>query len=428
MSTAHRDPEPRLLPTALLGEVRSRFLHVDHCPIVDKPRVFLESGGGSLKLKTALAASALMAGYPDQDGRDNDASRHLVGIMNKGREDLRLFFGASGGHVISGETGTMLLWRFVRDVALSAAPGPFVSSTLEHPASYDAAGYWAGRTGRERISINLDIHAGNVSPEAYAAKVTPDTRLATVIHTSQLTGLHVDLHGIVAAIRAKAPDCFIIVDGIQNAPHGRVDIDSYGVDAYVFSAYKTFSRLALGFAWMSDRLNAVPHEKPHGKKDYVWEIGSRDFGIYAAHTAVVDYLAWLGGHFTQTNNRRELVLAGADAMAAHEKALVQLLIFGDAQTPGVVRHSGCTLVGPANLDNRQGIVSFGVKGFTAPELVRLFAAKGIRVHARVDDEYSGHILADLGLKDALRVSLCHYNSPEEIRACLRALYEIAPPQ
>ena len=85
-----------------------------------------------------------------------------------------------------------------------------------------------------------------------------------------------------------------------------------------------------------------------------------------------------------------------------------------------------TLIGPRELTNRQGIVSFGLKGFTAPELVRKFAEHDIRVHARIDDEYSGHILADLGMKDCLRVSLCHYNSPAEIGEFLRALRKISP--
>jgi selenocysteine lyase/cysteine desulfurase len=420
------DPLPKFLPDALLDGIRSRFLHVDTCPITKKPRVFLESGGGSLKLKTAIEASAHLAGIPDQEARDNDASRYVTAAITKGREDLRLFVGAADGQVISGESGTMLLWRIIRDVAMTQGPGPFLSSTLEHPASHDPAGYWAERTGRARTDIHLDIKGGTVTAADYAKAVTPDTRLATIIHTSQLTGLHVDLHAIVRAIRAVAPDCFVIVDGIQNAPHGRVEVDTYGADAYVFSAYKVFSRLSHGFAWLSPRLVAIPHERPHGKKDYVWEKGSRDPGIYASHSAVVDYFEWVGGHFTGSADRRTRVLAAADAMAAHEKALVGLLINGDAHVKGLLAHPGVTLVGPPDLANRQGIVSFGLKGFTAPELVQQFAAHDIRVHARVDDEYSGHILADLGMKDCLRVSLCHYNSPAEIRAALTALYAISP--
>jgi selenocysteine lyase/cysteine desulfurase len=419
------DIAPKLFPAALSREIRAQFHHVDTCPVTDRPRIFFENGGGSLKLKTAIARSAEISAIPDQEQRDNEASRYLTKILNDGRADLRLFFGASSGQVISGETGTLLLWRFIRAVALSAPPGPFLSSSLEHPASFDSAKHWADGTQRARITIKLDIRSGTVTPDDYAKAVTPDTRLATVIHTSQLTGLHVDLPGIVAAIRRVAPECFVIVDGIQNAPHGRVEVERYGADAYVFSAYKTYSRLAVGFAWLNDRLARVPHEHMHGKSDTVWELGSRDFGVYAAHSAVVDYLAWLGGHFTRDTDRRTRALAAADAMAAHEKGLVKLLLFGDGKRPGLTQNNKVTLIGPADLRDRQGIVSFGLAGMTAPDLVRAFAARDIRVHARIDDAYSGHILADLGLKDCLRVSLCHYNTPEEIGVFLAALQEIS---
>ncbi len=416
---------PKLLAAPLLSEIRARFHHVDTCPITKAPRIFFENGGGSLKLRAAIAAGAELAAIPDQEQRDNDASRYVSAVIARGREDLRLFFGATTGQVISGETGTELLYRFIRAVALSAPAGPFLSSSLEHPASFDSAKLWADRTGRARIAIKLDIHSGTVTPADYARAVTPDTRLATVIHTSQLTGLHVDLPGIVAAIRRVSPDCFVIVDGIQNAPHGRVEVERYGADAYVFSAYKAYSRLAIGFAWIGPRLERVPHEHMQGKSDKYWELGSRDPGIYAAHSAVADYFDWLGSHFTASADRRARVLAAADAMAAHEKALVGLLIEGNGKRPGLTQNNKVTLVGPASLDDRQGIVSFGLSGLSAPELVRAFAARGIRVHARIDDAYSGHILADLGLKDCLRVSLCHYNTPEEVDAFLAALQEIS---
>lgn len=295
---------PKLLPAGLLDQIRSRFHHVDVCPITKAPRIYFENGGGSLKLRAAIAAGAEIAAIPDQEQRDNDASRHISGIINRGREDLRLFLGAKDGQVISGETGTELLYRFIRAVALSVPSGPFLSSSLEHPASFDSAKLWADRTGRQRIAIKLDIHSGTVTPEDYARAVTPDTRLATIIHTSQLTGLHVDLPGIVAAIRKVSPDCFVIIDGIQNAPHGRVEVDAYGADAYVFSAYKAYSRLAVGFGWIGPRLERVPHEHMQGKSDRYWELGSRDPGIYAAHSEVVAYFEWVGGHFTSSGERR----------------------------------------------------------------------------------------------------------------------------
>jgi selenocysteine lyase/cysteine desulfurase len=423
---------PEFFPDALLRAVRERFHHVDRCPVTGEPRIFLESGGGSLKLKAAIAASAEVSALPDQEGRDNPASHHLSALLDRGRDDLHLLFGTAAlgsarGRVISGETGTRLLYRLVRSVALSAPPGPVLSSTLEHPASLDAARQWAQQTSRCWIEVPFDTQAGALTAEHYAAAVTPDTRLATIIHTSMLTGFVADLPAITAAIRRVAPECYIIVDGIQHAPHGTMEVARYGADAYVFSPYKAYSRLSLGFAWVGDRVHGLPHEHMLGKDGADWELGSRDPGFYAAQSAVVDYYAWLGEHFLQdapshaSRDRAALVAAGTAAMARHEAALIGLLLHGDVRTPGLLSMPEVTLVGPATAQGREGIVSFNLRGMNSPNLVQALARRHIRVHARVTDGYSGHILGALGLQDCLRVSVAHYNTPEEVRACLRAV-------
>jgi len=420
---------PELFAPDLMRQIRDRFHHTDFCPIVKEPRVFFENGGGSLKLKEAIAANAEIEALPDQEGRKNPASAYLTDILNAGREDLHLLFGSSAlgedrGLVLSGETGTRLLYRLIRSVALAAPPGPVISCTLEHPASLDAARQWAANTGREWIEVPFDPATGTVNAEHYAAAVTPDTRLATVIHTSMLTGFSVDLAAVSKAIRAVAPDCFIIVDGIQHAPHGTMDVASYGADGYVFSPYKAFSRLSLGFAWINARLHAVPHEHMLGKDGEDWELGSRDPAFYAAESKVVDYFCWLGSHYTNDTDRNAAMRAGTAAMERHEAALIDLLINGDDKTPGLKSFDDIKIIGPETLEGREGIVSFNLDGMTSPDLVQEFAKRGIRVHARISDGYSGHILGALGLEDCLRVSMCHYNSPAEVRQFLGALAEI----
>lgn len=53
----------------LMQEIRARFHHVDYCPVIKEPRIFFENGGGSLKLKEALAAGAEVEALPDQEGQ-----------------------------------------------------------------------------------------------------------------------------------------------------------------------------------------------------------------------------------------------------------------------------------------------------------------------------------------------------------------------
>ena len=91
---------------------------------------------------------------------------------------------------------------------------------------------------KDSLLIAHDNDLGLVKAEDYAAQVTADTKVATILHTSPVTGMGMDVAAISKAIRAVAPDCFIIVDGIQHAAHGQIDIASYDVDGYVISPYK----------------------------------------------------------------------------------------------------------------------------------------------------------------------------------------------
>lgn len=427
-ATAHQSlaAEGAFLPRELLSQVRGHFLHVDTCPFTGK-RVFFENAGGSLTLESVVARSAEVAGIPDNEHRDNPASHAVSRIVSAGRDDLATFLGASGGVIFGGETGTECLFRVIRAAALATeAGGSIVACSVEHPATYDATAQWARRTGRDWIEVPFDVEAGRVTAGHYADCVRPDTRIATILHTSPVTGMSMDVAEITRTIRAVAPECMIIVDGIQHAPHGFLAVDDYGVDAYVISPYKAYCRFNNGYAWLSDRLSVVDHDRLSGKPTDAWELGSRDPSALAGVSAMVDYLTWLGGHFTEEPSRRACLVAAGQAMCAHERALVHRLLHGGAGQTGLSDFPGLQLIGQADSPYREGVVSFAVEGVDANQVVAELGARGIRVHARSDDVYSGNILRPLGLKAVTRVSLAHYNSADEIDACLAALAEVLP--
>ncbi|SEL94855.1 aminotransferase class V-fold PLP-dependent enzyme [Halomonas daqiaonensis] len=418
--------EGTFLPGELLTQVRERFLHVDVCPFSGK-RIFFENAGGSLTLESVVTRGAEVAGIPDNEHRNNPASRAMSAIVAEGRDDLATFFGASSGVIFGGETGTECLFRVIRAAALSAeAGGSVVASAVEHPATFDATEQWARRTGRDWIEVPFDVDTGRVTAAHYVDCVRPDTRIATILHTSPVTGMSMDIAEIAQAIRAVAPDCVIIVDGIQHAPHGFLAVDDYGVDAYVISPYKAYCRFNNGYAWLSDRLSVVDHDRLSGKSADAWELGSRDPSALVGVSMMIDYLDWLGAHFTDEAPRRARLLAAGQAMQAHERALVNRLLHGGTGLPGLCDYPGLHLIGPADAPQREGVVSFAVEGVDAKHIVAELGDRGIRVHARTDDVFSGNILRPLGLKAVTRISMAHYNSAEEIDTCLAALAEILP--
>ncbi len=413
-----------MFENSLMQQIRDRFCHVDTCPF-QGPRIFFENAGGGLTLKSVVEVNTELAGIPDNQGRDNPASHELVRIIAESRANMRTFLGVKDGPVFTGESGTELIFRMVRAAALgSPAGGNMIGSTLEHPATVSAGKRWSKIAGKEYRTAVHDNATATITADDYAKVVDADTRVATIIHTSPVTGMTVDIPAVVKTIRAASPECIIILDGIQHAAHGGLSVDDYDIDGYAVSAYKVFSRHNYGFAWLSPRLATLPHDHLDGTPDDFWEMGTRDTSAFACTTKVVEYFDWLGSHFTDSEDRRTRILAAGKAIGKQEHDLVELMINGNESQRGLRDMAEVYVIGGHDNPAREGMVSIIVEGKPCAEVVAALNAKGIRTHVRKADYFSGNILEPLGRPTCIRVSMCHYNTDQEVLSFLRELEAI----
>ncbi|KIC27180.1 aminotransferase class V-fold PLP-dependent enzyme, partial [Leisingera sp. ANG-M6] len=287
-----------------------------------------------------------------------------------------------------------------------------------------AARRWAEIAGLEYVNVAHNNETGLVTADDYAALVTPDVAVATILHASPVTGMGMDVAAISKAIRAVAPDCLIIVDGIQHAAHGQLDLAAYDVDGYAVSPYKVFSRHGYGIAWISDRLSTLPHDMLIGAPATGWEFGTRDTGSYATLSDVVDYFEWLGGEVSSEPTRRGKIEAAGRAIHAYETHLTNAAINGTGNLPGLRDMAHVTILAGADNPAREGLVSIVVDGIASEEVVDILNAQSIRTHTRKADHYSGNVLDPLGLPDCIRISFCHYNTEAEIAKMLAAVKQL----
>jgi len=415
-----------MITPELLSDIRTKFAHVDACPF-QGPRVFFENAGGALTLNAAVETSARFAAIPDNQGRDNPAAHALMDIIADAKAAAMDWFNAQGGQVFVGESGTELLFRLIRTAVTSTKGGVLIGSSVEHPASRSAMAHWADAFGRDYRLVPHEDDLGLVTAEAYAAAVTADTKVATILHTSPVTGMGMDLAAISEAIRAVAPDCFIIVDGIQHASHGLIDLKAANVDGYVVSPYKVFARHGYGIAWVSDRLTALGPEQLDGGPEANWEFGTRDTGAYATFHDVVDYFDWLGGQVSDATTRRARIEAAGASIKAHEKSLTDSMLHGTGNLRGLAEFEGVHVVGGVDNPAREGLVCFWADDHVAADIVAALNAEGVRTHVRKADHYSGNILTPLGQPAAVRVSMCHYNTVDEVARFLSVMAQVLEP-
>ena len=166
-------------------------------------------------------------------------------------------------------------------------------------------------------------------------------------------------------MHGRIPESLVLVDGTQHAPHGPIDVESMGIDAYFFAPYKTFSVPGGAFAWLSDRMAAKEHPRLEGAGLERWEMGTRDPSGFAAWSAVTDYLAWLGAEAGEkAEDRRTRVVAAMRAIEAHEAVLAEQVIAGLRELQGTHLHGV-----PVADARREAVFAVSVEGKAAAEVV-----------------------------------------------------------
>jgi selenocysteine lyase/cysteine desulfurase len=212
-----------------------------------------------------------------------------------------------------------------------------------------------------------------------------------------------------------------MVDGVQYSPTGLIDVEEIGADAYVIAPYKNYGVKGCGYAHLTDRLATLPHWKYIFKPETSWDLGGVEHQSYAAWSAVVDYLCWLGRKFTDASDRRALVVAAMRRIQAHSTGLLSLIINGTAERAGLKEMKHVSVYGMGeDLASRVCLVGFNLDGVESVKGCELYRGKQLRLHAPGHDPFFADMLKQLGIESFIRLSACHYNTPEEVAQFLDA--------
>lgn len=438
-SLATRYPQGLLFFDALMREVRDRFLQIDH-DHAGRPRLYFDNAGGSFRLKAAVERMAQIDAVPDNTERIHPVARELQDIQAAGVADVRMMLNAQGGSVYAALTASGAMFEMVRAVAQNVPGTNLVTTVLEHPSSYDAMERYAQETGRELRVAPSNPVTGGVDVDAIVRLVDAGTTLLNVIYASNISGAKLDLEQIVARARAIKPDLYIIVDAVQHAPHGLIDLQKTPVDGINIAPYKFFGCRGSGLAWLSDRAAVLPHHKLSGKKPDFWDLGSSAPWQFAVVSVIADYVCWLGDGALKDGvivsdspspnpspDRRALFAAGIERIALHERALLARLLHGSGAQAGLRGMPGVQVyLDHDDLARRDLIIAIGIDGLDCTQAVHEYGLRGVTVYERsVASIYSRRMLESFGLEGAVRVSPLHCHSPQDVDAFLRTTQALA---
>lgn len=411
---------------ALMREVKARFLQVDH-DHNGRERLYFDNAGGSFRLKAAVERFAQVDAIPDNAERIHATAVELQDIQAKGSDDLRTVLNATGGSVYASLTASGAMFDMVRAVAENVPGTNMVTTVLEHPSAFDAMSLYAQRLGRELRVAKSNPVTGGIDVDEIVRLVDKDTCLLNVIYASNISGAKLDMEAIVRRAREIKPDLYILVDAVQHAPHGLIDLQKTPVDGINLAPYKFFGCRGSGLTWMSERAAVLPHHKLAGKKPGYWDLGSAAPWQFAVFTEIVDYVCWLGGHFTDATDRRGLFVAGITHIELHERALLALLLDGNANATGMREMRGVEVfLDHEDLTKRDLILGIGFERIDCTQAVVEYAKRGVTVYERVATSiYSKRMLESFGLAGTVRVSPLHCNSVADVEKFLRITAQIA---
>ncbi|GBC82177.1 putative cysteine desulfurase [bacterium HR10] len=402
-------------------------------------RIFFDSGAGSLVLKSAHAAiehaSRLSSygggGFPDSQWVDDIVAQARTAVAD-------LINAPSPEQLFTGESATAVLRRLAEAI-LPALPdrSRILISATDHNANVDPWRQTAAVLSAKQLDVQLvrfDPKTGTVDLNHLESLADPRVRVVAVAHASNVLGAENPLREIRQLLQRAAPDAWLIVDGVHFIPHGPVDVQAIGADAYVFSSYKIFAQRGLSWAYANEAILRLPHYKLTPAPDRPpesWEWGFRNPADFAPIIEVVDYLAWLGRECfpiaaSETGDRRRWVRLGQQAIRQYEHELVRAMLDGVEGTPGLRALEGVTLHGisePEHYHLKEPTFSFTVAGWSSEDVVAWLWNRH-RIAARGGDHYALETHRQLGVRESVRASLAHYNTVEEVRRFLQALAEL----
>jgi cysteine desulfurase/selenocysteine lyase len=425
-TTLENHPRGLAFSDALMREVKARFLLVDH-DHHGRERLYFDNAGGSFRLKAAAERFAAVDAIPDNAERIHATAVELQQIQAKAGEDLRTILHAQGGSVYASLTASGAMFDMVRAVAENVPGTNMVTTVLEHPSAFDAMSLYASRLGRELRVAKSNPVTGGVDVEEIVRLVDKDTCLLNVIYASNISGAKLDMAEIVRRARAIKPDLYILVDAVQHAPHGLIDLQKAPVDGINLAPYKFFGCRGSGLSWMSERAAVLPHHKLAGKKPDFWDLGSSAPWQFAALTEIVDYVCWIGGQFTDATERRALFVEGIGRIELHERALLAALLDGTGNATGLREMRGVEVfLDHEDLTRRDLILGIGFERIDCTQAVVEYGKRGVTVYERVATSiYSKRMLESFGLEGTVRVSPLHCHSMADMEKFLRVTQEIA---
>lgn len=382
--------------------------------------IYLDSGATSQKPNSVIEAESNF--YRTVNAAVHRGA-HLLAeeaseAYESAREKVAAFIGARSNEVIFTKSATeslnIIAYSFGNpDSRINIKAGDqIVVTEMEHHANLIPWQQLAKRTGAELRWLSVTA-VGRIDLTNLDQVITKKTKIVAITHQSNVLGSILPVETIVKASRAVG--ALVVLDACQSAPHFALDVKKLDIDFLAFSGHKTLGPTGIGVLW--GKFNLLEKLEPSlfggsmvdsvTMESATWAATPRKFEAGVPNmaqavglSAAIDYLNQIGMH----------------NIAQHEQDLTSYLL------KGIISISGVKVIGPVDMKDRGGVVSFTVDGVHPHDVGQVLDQYGIAV--RTGHHCAWPLMRKLNLVGTTRASLYLYNSKSDVDSLLESIEKV----
>jgi cysteine desulfurase/selenocysteine lyase len=384
--------------------------------------VYLDSGATSQKPEVVIAAES------DFYRKHNAAvhrGAHLLAeeaslAYESARENVAKFIGGEITETIFTKSATESINALAYSFGNSESGSKFhlkagdeiVVSEMEHHANLIPWQQLAKRTGAKLRWFEVTPD-GRLDLSKISELINKKTKIVAITHQSNVLGSITPVAQITAA--AKSVGAIVVLDACQSVPHFAVDVKKLDVDFIAFSGHKMLGPTGIGILWgrhslleeMSPFLFGGSMIDSVSMEDATWAELPRKF------EAGVPNMAQAVGLSKAVEYINEI---GISNIHDHETELTKALLDGLAHMQGV------KVIGPIDMIDRGGVVSFTIDGVHPHDVGQVLDQYGIAV--RTGHHCAWPLMRKLNVVGTTRASFHLYNTISDVEKLLEGISQV----
>ncbi|RSM61353.1 cysteine desulfurase [Amycolatopsis sp. WAC 01376] len=390
-----------------------------------KPLVYLDSGATSQKPAQVLEAERrfLETSNAAVHRGAHQLAEEATDAYESARVRIAEFVGASPHELVFTKNATegINLVAYAMSNAATAGPGAerfkigpgdeIVITEMEHHANLVPWQQLCQRTGAtlKWFSVTAD---GRLDLSNVDELITERTKVLAFTHQSNVLGTINPVEFLVK--KARKVGALVVLDACQSVPHFPVDFHALDVDFAAFAGHKMVGPYGIGVLYgRRELLEAMPPFLTGGSMIELVRMEQTTFAAppqrFEAGTPMTSQAVGLGAAADY------LSAIGMERVAAHEHLLTEAALAGLGEIPGV------RIIGPTDMTDRGGLVSFVIDGVHPHDSGQVLDSLGIAV--RVGHHCAWPLHRACSVPATVRASFYVYNTLSEVDALVNGVRE-----